>query len=50
MNEIRKYTFINNIKSRNPVAKELRDPRFRKQIVRNRKQYTRKSKYQIEDC
>jgi hypothetical protein len=29
-------------KPRNPVARELRDPRFRKQIVKSKKVYDRK--------
>jgi hypothetical protein len=43
---IKKYTFINTIKSRNPLARELSDLRYRKRIVRDRTQYTRKCRNQ----
>jgi hypothetical protein len=34
---------------RNHVAKELWTPKFRKQVVRNRKAYTRKAKHKKLD-
>jgi len=32
---------------RNPVAEDLRTPKYRKRIVRSRKTYTRKAKHQL---
>jgi hypothetical protein len=33
------------MKKRNPLAKELRTPKYRPRVVRDRKTYTRKTKH-----
>ena len=35
--------------TKNPVAKELRTPKFRSKVVKNKKKYDRK-KYKRSDC
>jgi type III secretory pathway component EscU len=42
---IEKIVFTNETKTRNPYARELRDPRYRKQIVKSKKVYSRKQKH-----
>jgi hypothetical protein len=42
---IEKLVFVNETKTRNPYARELRDPRFHKRIVKSKKVYSRKQKH-----
>ena len=37
------------MKTRNPMAQDLRTPKYRKRIVRSRKAYTRKAKHRKQE-